>query len=392
MANYGIGLGAFMDGLIGGMKARESIETAKEEREWRAKGRARQEKSWSEEDQLKATYKDAAGAAQTARTAEVEQQMTSGYSPEAGGWNIGGKLYKTEAEARQAVDGQVGSFLDHYMKVGAPKVMESYLVSGQPEKAKAFQTWMTNEKTQAGAKNWAGAVRSAMLGDLPSFKENANAALANPEYGGGMAKIGDARQTKDEKGNVTGIEVDFLDRDGKKTTQTFKGSEDLFRSMMLFASPDAVFKYASGQLESRDKAVAEAMKQQRDAVLTEQQKVRDHQRTLQRDERQFQDNLTRDQINHQQALALEAVKSGVKGDAATIRKQIEEVRRELAKTDATMEFSRLPAEEQNKRALAVLMDQYKRAGDSGISVKGGTAQPAPTARGVIVDPNPGARR
>lgn len=266
MANFGIGIGAFADGLLKGINTGRAINQDKanaEDNADRKKLRDLQFKQLEQEVGDKQQFRDTASAAaegaKTARAADIQKAMTPTSN---GTWKVGDKEYGSEAEATQAADGQVGSFMDYYMKTSVPKMQEHWAATGQIDKAQALGTWMEDENVKKGAKAWAGAVRSFQTGDREGFKKNLMAAYNQQGYFDDGQEASGIEDKKNDKGQLTGYTIKFKDKDGNETSQDFEG-DDVAKLALNALSPTQVLSHGMDQLKAANAARADMAKEGR---------------------------------------------------------------------------------------------------------------------------------
>lgn len=273
--NFGIGLGAFLNGVTGGMQVMNQLQDSKDRRvEATDRKRLRDiqfkqlEQDATDRQDLRDTTRASADAARSARQADITGLIDVGSSTSADGsstvptYSVGGKSYATQEEATAAADKQVGSFMDYYMKTSVPKMQEHWLKTGQVDKAQALGKWMEDENVKKGAKAWAGAVRSFQTGDREGFKNNLMAAYNQQGYfddGMTATKIDDV---KNDKGQLTGYAITFRDASGKETTQNYDG-DDVARLGLNALSPTEVLSYGMDQLKQANSARADLAKEGR---------------------------------------------------------------------------------------------------------------------------------
>lgn len=267
MANFGIGLGAFMNGLTGGMQAYNQMQESKDRKRLRDIQFKQLEQDATDKQELRDTMRSGADAARTARQADIAGMVKPGETVGPDGvatpsFSVGGKTYKTQEEATAAADKQVGSFMDYYLKTSVPKMQEYWMKNGQIDKAQALTKWMEDENVKKGAKAWAGAVRAFQTGDREGFKTNLMAAYNQQGYfddGMTATKIDDV---KNDKGQLTGYAITFRDANGKETTQNYDG-DDVARLGLNALSPTEVLSYGMDQLKQANAARADLAKEQR---------------------------------------------------------------------------------------------------------------------------------
>jgi hypothetical protein len=260
---FGVGAGAFLQGLQGGMGLYTKFQDAQD----------------------RATQREALGAAateaRTARDADIAGAVTAvpGADGQPGSFRVGDHTFATQEEANKVAEGQVGSFMDYYRRVGAPRVLEGYLQSGDPDKAAAFGKWMDTEGSRSGMRSWAQAMRAAQWGDADGFARHMTAAYNNQDYFGDGHSVGRAEVTRDAQGKATGMNLTIRDRNGGERTQSFTGMNDVYRAGLSFLSPDKAFE----ALQAEAKAAQTA----RLSLATEDRRF-GRQVALQRDSQNFQ--------------------------------------------------------------------------------------------------------
>ena len=134
----------------------------------------------------------------------------------------------------------VKSTLQQYAEVGVPKMIEHYLKTGQVDKAAAMDAWAKDSKTKASMESWVKTVHSLAIGDEAGTLDN----FAEYWSGMGLGVTVDrkaSRLTRDEKGNVTGVEVAYTDREGKRHIQHFDGMEDMIQEGIMANDPATVW-------------------------------------------------------------------------------------------------------------------------------------------------------
>lgn len=141
----------------------------------------------------------------------------------------------------ERADKAVKSTLDHYMNVGVPKMIDHYMSTGQFAKAQAMDKWAKDTKSQASMELWAKGLHSYAIGDEKGMLDN----FAEYYNSLGMGVTVDRKKssmTRDAAGNVTGVEVAFVDKSGKTTIQNFDGVGDLLQEGIMGMQPDKMFE------------------------------------------------------------------------------------------------------------------------------------------------------
>lgn len=267
MANFGIGVGAFMDGYMKGASFKQQMEDSKDRKRLRDIQFKQFEQDAADKQEFRDTARQSAASATSARQADINKLITPGETVGADGkampsFSVGDKTYKSQEEAAAAADKQVGSFMDYYMKTSVPKMQEYWAKTGQVDKAQALSKWMEDENVKKGAKAWAGAVRAFQVGDREGFKTNLMSAYNQQGYFDDGMEATKIEDVKNDKGQLTGYAITFRDPNGKETTQNYDG-DDVARLGLNALSPTEVLSYGMDQLKQATAARADLAKEQR---------------------------------------------------------------------------------------------------------------------------------
>lgn len=350
--SLGIGLGAFVQGMGGGVQMGRNLMQMRDQAAART---AAQEGS---------------NMATKSRQRGIDAAVAGGATPE-------------DAER------QVGSFVDHYMRVGAPRVMEQMIASGDTQRAQQFGAWIQQEGTQRGLRSWAGMIRSAHSGDADGFLTHARAAYNNEEYAPDGQTVTAGRVVRGENNSVAGMELTFRGRDGTERVQRFNGAEDLYRAGVSFMAPEQVQRFALGELAASRSTRERLAQEGRAEGREEAREFRGEVRQAARDERGEVRQERRD--GRQAEAALERTREAERLRAVRppapprerapedVRRNLETIRNNLAATD--QRFSRLTPEEQAARVRAVY-DQQER--DAGVVIDRRTGGTTPPRGGINV--------
>ena len=229
MANFGIGLGAFLNGVTQGARAYSDIQDQKSKKELR-------------DAQIADFRQDRADKAAYRQTAE--QGM---------------------ADAKANTDGQVDNVMNYYMRNTAPKLQQHWMETGDVQKAEVFGKWIQNENVQQGMRYSAGMMRSAMTGDADGFAKNMVAAYNQPGYFDDGYEATGAQVLRDKSGNASGMEIKLKNqKTGEETTHTFNSMEDVYKLAQQFGSPESVFNQGMAELKSAASTRAELAKEGRE--------------------------------------------------------------------------------------------------------------------------------
>ncbi len=229
MANFGIGLGAFMTGAQQGAQFANSI-----------KDQARKDKLFDLQLQ---DATDARNAAQGAK--DVARQGM--------------------VDAQSATDGQLDNVMNYYKQNTVPKLQQYWMENGDIDKADRFGKWMEDDNTKQGMKYGAAMLRSAQLGDADGVAQNMVKLYNQPGYFQDGMSAQSADIIRDDKGNATGMKVVLKnDKTGETSEHTFNNMNDVYDLATQFAAPDKVFSHFEDQRAQAEKLkISNAQQQQK---------------------------------------------------------------------------------------------------------------------------------
>ena len=213
MSNFGIGLGAFLNGVTQGAQAYTNIQGMRKQNELR-------------DIQLQEA-KDTASDRQIAR---ADQQARR---------DIAVQGMARAQEANPGADGEV--IMNYWLNDTAPKLQQHWMSVGDPQKAQAYGEWIKDSNVQQGMRYSAGMIRSAMARDVDNFAKNFVAAYNQPGYYENGLTIKSSQILRDAKGNDAGMEFVTVDKNGKEQKHTFNNMDDVYNIALQFGSPDKVF-------------------------------------------------------------------------------------------------------------------------------------------------------
>lgn len=258
-ANFGIGLGAFAQGLNTGIDAGQKLG------------------GLIQQGKLTRARKQGMADARAARSSAIDNLVQVG-SVDDGlmtkpTYSVEGQNYATQDEARQAAESRVGSLDEFYTRVAAPKIYEQYLEI-DPEKAEAWRKWNEDKQVRQGQRYWASAVMKANMGDFDGFGQDLVRAYNTRGYFDDGLQVKGWETLKDDAGNITGAKLTMKGPDGKEYTQTINGMEDAYRMGSFLLSPENVFNTGWSEIQNAQKARLEMAKEdrkfQRDSALQNQ--------------------------------------------------------------------------------------------------------------------------
>lgn len=295
MPNYGIGIGAFLDGVGRGAGIASQIQDNKDRQRLRQMQMSELEQGASDRQAYRDLVAQGSQDARAARQADIGRSIIRGSEHSDAGpvptFKVGDQTFDNEADATAAAEKQAGSFLDYYMQTTVPRMQEHWLSTGDVEKAQLIGKWMEDENVRKGAQSWANAVRSFQVGDSEGFKRNLMAAYNQQGYFDDGTEAVSIDDVNNEQGQLLGYKIRFRDADGNEREETYDG-EDVAKMGLQALAPDQVLSYGLEQLKAAQEARASAAE----------------------DDRQYQRDLGKIDVQHSNALDLQNNKAAL--DAA----------------------------------------------------------------------------
>jgi hypothetical protein len=149
------------------------------------------------------------------------------------------------------------AFIDRYMEVGVPMVIEGYLKRGDIKGAMAYQEFMDAHSTRAAMRDYASAMFDAATGNFDGFVDRMMDLYNNEAYfpDGMTVNKSKSRIVEDDYGRPTGALLVMTDRSGKETERIVTADDMLALGATILAPENA----ATYWMEQR-KAAAEAQR------------------------------------------------------------------------------------------------------------------------------------
>lgn len=149
------------------------------------------------------------------------------------------------------------SFMDRYLEVGAPMVIEHYLRTGQTEKAQRFMEFIDTAQTRQNMKDWGVAAAAIAVGNVDKAANTIVGAMKRMDYfDEGTELVRDKSGVmRDKDGNATGVRLVFKDtKSGTTFEQIYENMEDAIALGMSLMDPMTAFE----QMQERAAAQREA--------------------------------------------------------------------------------------------------------------------------------------
>lgn len=255
MANLGIGIGQFMQGVASGANAM-----------------AKMQDSWSKKelrDMQMADLKQARADKQQLR--DTTQQGIK--------------------DAQANTDGQIDSVWNYYMQNTAPKIVEHYMGAGDPTTANAYKQWISDANVQQGAKFGVGMMRAAAMKDLDGVGKYMLQAYNQPGYFEDGNTATGYKVLRNDKNEPTGLEISLKGADGKESKHTFDNVDEIYKLASTFGNPLEVFKTGMAAYQQQQAAAAK------------------NKAEVQKEEREWNRDLTKIQIQQGNTLESQANQS-----------------------------------------------------------------------------------
>lgn len=173
-------------------------------------------------------------------------------------FEVEGRKFATKDEATKAADADAAPVMDFFMRDAAPKIRDAYIAQGKIEQAEKFGTWIEDTNTKTGMRHWSQAVSAAQAGDYDTAARKLVKAYNTPGYFDDGYTAGDAELMKDDGGNVTGFRIKMKGKDGKEHSQEYANTEDMIAAGMGLLSPQARFKAVYDESMAAKKAKLES--------------------------------------------------------------------------------------------------------------------------------------
>lgn len=223
MANFAIGLGAFVDGF---------------------------DKGWGIGDKIQNAYYTGKRRGALREAGEGYDKAISDNVLEQAGQADPNQPFDVDTANQKARD-VVGEYTDFVYKRAVPKIIETYMQQGDLEKAEAFTKWSQDRKEQDLTKQAGRAINAWMAGqssnDYTRFGEEAMKALKMGDYGVKPVGFEIVRN-----GDNMGIEFEVEDN-GKKFKQRFDTMQAAAEFLTGALNPVSRVQWLQSQIESASK-------------------------------------------------------------------------------------------------------------------------------------------
>lgn len=220
MAGFGIGFGAFAQGLTGGLQTGLKL--------------GKQFKEAKIQNANEAAIKDA--------KVDYDKQIADNVLTQAGQAPGIGEPFDVDAANAKAKE-SVGSFTDFLYQKKMPQIIDTLVQNGDIAGAEKMRKWADDGKERKFMENFGkvlgGWAAGRSSGDYTPFADQAVKLLNSGNYG---ITADGYDFVKDGDGNTTGLTFNLKDKDGKTFAHTFNSIDDAAQFIAAQGSPTSRFK------------------------------------------------------------------------------------------------------------------------------------------------------
>lgn len=274
-ANFGIGVGAFAQGLTQGMQLGNQINTARDQY------------------QVRKAHQEGMANAKTARQSAIDELVQVGAGQNASNtmtmptYQVEGQSFADEGSARKAAESRVGSVTDFFYQNEAPKIADLYMEQGDVEKAETWRKWIQDKNVQKGFQYGVRAFQAASMGDDETAIKNMVKMYNQPGYFEDGSKATGYKPVKGKDGSTIGYAITVKDAQGNDNVLNVEKGEGMLRAMMPFVDPKSVYEAGWAEItaerNARLKAAQEDMKFKRDIYRDDRRALSQRDLAAQRD-------------------------------------------------------------------------------------------------------------
>lgn len=200
-ANFGIGVGAFADGMRNGLDMGRTLKKVRQEKE------------------IEQIREGGISDAQRARNANIDSQIKT--VPAQGGigpisYQVGDQSYSSRDEARRAASANAPDPIDIFIRDNVPKLQEAYIKQGNLEMAEYWRQFSEDRRGKDYMKNWTKAFMLGQAGDFDQSAKTMGGLLNSLDLG---VTYQGHEVTKDGDGNATGFTMKVKNDETGKVTE-----------------------------------------------------------------------------------------------------------------------------------------------------------------------------
>ncbi|MDB6179010.1 hypothetical protein PAF17_16075 [Paracoccus sp. Z330] len=161
------------------------------------------------------------------------------------------------------------SFMQSYIKNGAPVVIKEMMRQGKFSEAESLQAFIKDESAQEGLRQWSGAVFAALNGDVETAAEAMMDAYNSAGYyDDGFEILKDETSLiRDDSGEVTGVRLAMKNQQtGQVSIQEESISDVINKGLWLTSPEQAMQSYIARQQAVQDRLLEADQKRQEAAI------------------------------------------------------------------------------------------------------------------------------
>lgn len=157
-------------------------------------------------------------------------------------YSVDGEKVASKDEAEKLYEERHGSFMDNYYTNVAPKVVDTYIAQGNPQKAEQFKKFLEAEQGKKTVEIGGRIMQSYLLGDMDGVNKGINKLIRGGKY---MVTDGydvKAEPLKDEKGNTVGLRGVFKNKQSGETFNKDYAGDQLTEMIAGLSNPTVIFE------------------------------------------------------------------------------------------------------------------------------------------------------
>lgn len=180
-------------------------------------------------------------------------------------YSVDGEKAASKEDAEKLYEQRHGSFTENYSTNIAPKIVESYIANGQPEKAEQFKKFIDAEQGRKTVEIGGRIMQSYLLGDMDSVNKGINQLVRGGKY---MVTDGydvKAEPLKDKEGKTIGLRGVFKNKQTGETFNKDYAGDQLTEMISGLSNPSVIFEHG---IQSANAARATAAKEREKGIDT----------------------------------------------------------------------------------------------------------------------------
>lgn len=180
-------------------------------------------------------------------------------------YSVDGEKAASKEDAEKLYEQRHGSFTDNYYTNIAPKIVESYIANGQPEKAEQFRKYLEADQGKKTVEIGGRIMQSYLLGDMDGVNKGINQLVRGGKY---MVTDGydvKAEPLKDKEGKTIGLRGVFKNKQTGETFNKDYAGDQLTEMIAGLSNPSVIFEHG---IQSANAARAQAAEERKKGIDT----------------------------------------------------------------------------------------------------------------------------